>query len=149
MNELNLKSSRASWVQENFITQDTEALSADANKDVIAATTELARQRENLKGKKCPKRRRANSNYSNFATSLPAPSNPEERDKLTKIAAAMSSAIMAQENIVPTAKKASAKILMNCRQHSSKVATPEELKKAWLGWHSVAGSHRDEYAKIR
>ena len=30
LNELQVKTARASWVQENFITDDTEALSADA-----------------------------------------------------------------------------------------------------------------------
>ena len=40
--DLNVKYSRADWVKSTFITDDTEAMSAEANKDVIAATTELA-----------------------------------------------------------------------------------------------------------
>ena len=42
--DLNLKYQRADWVKSTYITQDTEELSAEANKDVIAATTELAEQ---------------------------------------------------------------------------------------------------------
>src|SRR6266849_7785377 len=40
--DLQVKASRASWVQENFITDDTEQAAADANEALDAATTELA-----------------------------------------------------------------------------------------------------------
>ena len=40
--DLWIKSGRASWVSENFITDDTEQISADADAAVKAATTELA-----------------------------------------------------------------------------------------------------------
>ncbi|MEP6636839.1 MAG: M2 family metallopeptidase, partial [Acidobacteriota bacterium] len=42
--DLNVKFSRADWVKSTYITDDTEALSAEANKQVIAATTELAEE---------------------------------------------------------------------------------------------------------
>src|SRR5215207_351536 len=42
LNDLGLRAQRASWVQSTFITEDTEALAADTNKDYIAAVTELA-----------------------------------------------------------------------------------------------------------
>ena len=44
LNDLTVKASRASWVQSNFITDDTEIMSADANEALIGATTELAKQ---------------------------------------------------------------------------------------------------------
>src|SRR4051794_12913766 len=40
--DLSIKSSRADWIKSTFITDDTEALAAQANNDLIAATTELA-----------------------------------------------------------------------------------------------------------
>ena len=52
--ELNLKFSRADWVKSTFITDDTEALSAEANKDLIAATTELAEQSRRFEGLDLP-----------------------------------------------------------------------------------------------
>src|ERR1700688_2366014 len=42
--DLWIKSSRASWVAESFITDDTEAISADAEAAVKAAAADLARQ---------------------------------------------------------------------------------------------------------
>src|SRR6202163_1746189 len=42
--DLWIKSQRASWVAENFITDDTEAISADADQAVKAATDQLANE---------------------------------------------------------------------------------------------------------
>src|SRR5215207_10476941 len=42
--DLSIKSSRADWVKSTFITDDTEALAAEANENLIGATTELAEQ---------------------------------------------------------------------------------------------------------
>ena len=36
LNEIEVKAARGSWVQENFITDDTEALSADAQDQLTA-----------------------------------------------------------------------------------------------------------------
>ena len=40
--DLWIKSGRASWVAENFITEDTESINADADQAVKAATADLA-----------------------------------------------------------------------------------------------------------
>ena len=42
--DLWIKGQRASWVAENFITDDTEAVAADAEAAIKAATADLARQ---------------------------------------------------------------------------------------------------------
>jgi peptidyl-dipeptidase A len=42
--DLGVKASRAGWVQENFITVDTEAIAADANERANTAATNYAKQ---------------------------------------------------------------------------------------------------------
>jgi hypothetical protein len=44
LSDLTVKLNRAGWVQENFITDDTEALSADAEDQITAVTTEMVDQ---------------------------------------------------------------------------------------------------------
>lgn len=44
LGELSVKVNQAEWVQENFITDDTEALSAGAQEEFTAVTTELIDQ---------------------------------------------------------------------------------------------------------
>ena len=42
--DLGIKASRASWVAENFITDDTEQISADANEILNTASTNYAKE---------------------------------------------------------------------------------------------------------
>jgi len=41
---LGVKASHANWVQENFITEDTELLAADANQNLNALSVDLAKK---------------------------------------------------------------------------------------------------------
>lgn len=54
LNDLSVKANRAAWVQENFITDDTEAMSADAQDQGTAATTELVEQAKRFDGLTMP-----------------------------------------------------------------------------------------------
>jgi peptidyl-dipeptidase A len=87
--DLNLKYSRADWVKSVFITDDTELLSADANKEVIAATTELAEQSRKFDGLQLSTDTARKLKVLKLALVLPAPKNPAERDELTKLAASL------------------------------------------------------------
>src|ERR1700712_4507493 len=44
LDSLNTRSQRATWVQENFITDDTEILNAQASRDLAVAVQQLAMQ---------------------------------------------------------------------------------------------------------
>ena len=144
---LGVKGSRASWVQENFITQDTEALSADANNENIAAVTELALAARKFDGQKMSDETARKLKLLKLQLTLPAPGNAAERDELTKIAAAMSSAY-GSGKYCPDGEKGKCQTLDDLSATLAKSRNPEELKKAWLGWHSVAGSHREQYARF-
>src|SRR5436853_7677635 len=54
LQDLGVRASRASWVQENFITDDTEVLSAQAQEKATAAVTQLALDARRFDGLKMP-----------------------------------------------------------------------------------------------
>src|SRR5258705_6910227 len=54
LRDLTIKASRAGWVEENFITDDTEAMAADAQDQLAAATTELIEKAKRYEGVKMP-----------------------------------------------------------------------------------------------
>src|SRR5438067_641686 len=54
LNDVNVKAQRTEWVAENFITDDTEAIAAQANDQLIAATTRLAEQARRFDKLKLP-----------------------------------------------------------------------------------------------
>ncbi|HWQ35824.1 MAG TPA: M2 family metallopeptidase [Blastocatellia bacterium] len=147
LNDLNIKLSRAGWVQSNFITEDTEALNADANKEFIAATTELAEAARRFEGQKMSDETARKLKLLKLSLTLPAPSDPKERDELTKIAAAME-ADYGKGKYCPEGDKGKCLNLDDLEKILRESRNPDELKKAWLGWHAIAGSHRDQYARF-
>ncbi len=50
--DLGVKASRASWVEENFITEDTEKITADANEVLNPASTTYAKKAHRFDGLK-------------------------------------------------------------------------------------------------
>src|SRR2546421_10024904 len=59
--ELSIKVNQATWVHDNFITEDTEALAADANDENTAVTTELVSKPNGSHGCQCLPELRATS----------------------------------------------------------------------------------------
>src|SRR5574341_164338 len=78
LKELDLKTARAAWVQSNFITDDTEAMAADA-------ATELAKKSRRFEGLKLPADVKRKLWLMKIALSAPPPSNAKDRDELIKI----------------------------------------------------------------
>ena len=88
--DLSTKAGRAQWVQSNFITQDTEAIAADLNKDLIAAAMELAKAATRFDGVALPPELERKMMLLKLAPlPLPAPSDPKLQEELTQIMTGM------------------------------------------------------------
>ena len=145
--DLNIKAGRADWVKSTFITDDTESLAAEANENLIAATTELAeeaRRFENLDLSPDAKRK---LKLLKLSLTLPAPKDPKERNELTKIAASMEGDY-GKGKYCPEGDKGKCLSLPDLEQIMGTSRDPEELKKAWLGWHQIAVPIRKDYVRF-
>src|SRR5882724_1035540 len=80
---LSVKTSRADWVKSTYITDDTETLSAEANRDLIAVTTELAEKSRRFDGLPLSPEVARKIKLLKLSLTLPAPANEAERDELT------------------------------------------------------------------
>ena len=145
--ELNIKYSRADWVKSTFITDDTEALSAEANKQVIEATTELAEQSRRFDGLDLPYDTARKIKLIKLALTLPAPSNPTEREELTKIAASLEGDY-GKGKYCPDGDKGKCLSLSEMEVILANSRDPEELKRIWLGWHQVSPPYRKNYQRF-
>src|SRR2546427_13022282 len=74
--ELTVKVNRATWVQENFITDDTEALAADAIDQSTAVITELVEQSKRFEGLKMPPDLARKFTLLKLSLTAPAPKDP-------------------------------------------------------------------------
>jgi peptidyl-dipeptidase A len=145
--DLNVKFSRADWVKSTFITDDTEAMSADANKDVIAATTELAEQSRRFEGLDLPYDVARKLKLLKLSLTLPAPKDPTERDELTKLAASLEGDY-GKGKYCPDGDKGKCLSLGDMEEIMGSSRDPEELKRIWLGWHQVSPPYRKDYARF-
>ncbi|HEU0175832.1 MAG TPA: M2 family metallopeptidase [Blastocatellia bacterium] len=157
-----IKDSRASWVQSNFITDDTEVIAADNKDNLIAAIKELADQSRRFDGLQLSPDVARKIKLLKLAVPLPAPSNPAEREELTKIAVGMESAYgkfeycpeQGAESGAPKAGEKSGEARKKClslgdlEKIMAENRNPEELKKAWTGWHKVSPQYRKDYARF-
>src|SRR5712692_4671548 len=143
--EISTKVNQAGWVHENFITEDTEALSADANDELTAVTTELVEQGKRFDGLKLPSDLSRKFLLLKLSLTAPGPKDPALRKEMNDIAAALDSDY-GKGKYCPSPDKclditAIEKIMGESRD-------PKELKDLWVGWHAVGAPMRKRYARF-
>jgi peptidyl-dipeptidase A len=145
--DLNVKYARADWIKSTYITHDSETLSAEANKELIAATTELAEQARRFEGLDVSPDTLRKLKLLKLSLTLPAPKDPAERDELTKIAASMDSDY-GKGKYCPEGNTGKCLSLGEMEEIMGTSRDPEELKKIWLGWHKVSPPYRKDYVRF-
>jgi peptidyl-dipeptidase A len=145
LDQANIKVSHATWVQENFITEDTQALAADAIDEATALTTDLVKKAQRFDGLQMPPDLARKFLLLKLSLTAPAPSDPALRKEMTTIGVSMDSDygkgkycrkngecldITAIEHIMATSRN------------------PEELKELWTGWHAIAPPMRQRYSRF-
>ena len=150
LNDLSVKASRASWVQSNFITDDTEIISADANEALIGATTELAKQAtryDHLKLSDELSRKMLLLKLS-AAVPAPAPSDPKELAELARIGTSLEADYGKGQYCPKTGKHAGQCLEIGEIEKIMATSTdPDELKDLWEGWRTVGPPMRDRYTR--
>jgi peptidyl-dipeptidase A len=145
--ELSIKAGRADWVKSTFVTDDTELIAAEANEQLIAATTTLAEQSRKFDNADLSPAAKRKLKLLKLALTLPAPKDPAERSELTKIAASMEGEY-GKGKYCPDGDKGKCLSLPDLENIINTSRDPEELKKAWLGWHQIAIPIREEYVRF-
>ena len=145
--DLNIKTGRAEWVKSTFITDDTESLAADANETLIAATTELAEQARQFETVDLSPEGKRKLKLLKLSLTLPAPKDSAERKELTKLAASMEGDY-GKGKYCPEGDKGKCLGITELDEIMGTSRNPEELKKAWLGWHQIAIPIRKEYVRF-
>jgi peptidyl-dipeptidase A len=145
--DLNIKAGRADWVKSTFITDDTEALAAESNETLIGATTELAEQARRFENTDVSPETKRKLKLLKLSLTLPAPKDPAERSELTKLAASMEGDY-GKGKYCPDGDKGKCLSLPDLEQIIGSSRDPEELKKAWLGWHQIAIPIRKDYVRF-
>lgn len=143
--DLWIAAERASWVQQTFITDDTEKLAAEAKGRVIAATLEAAAEARRFESLALPEEVARKLRLLKTSLSLVAPSDPALRQELTETVASLEGAY-SKGTYCPEGKPC-----LDLNQISARMADsrdPQELLDLWEGWHAIAPPMREKYARF-
>jgi peptidyl-dipeptidase A len=145
LKELSLKGNQATWVQSNFITEDTEAIAADAIDEATAATTELAEQAKRFDGLNMPPDLARKFMLLRLLLTAPAPKDPALRREMTQIGTSLEGDYGRGKYC---RKPDDCLDITAIEKIMSESRDPNELKDLWVGWHAIAPPMRQRYARF-
>ncbi len=136
---------RADWVRSTYITDDTEAVAAQANERAIAAGVAYAKKATRFGRLKLPADVARKVELLKLSLTLAAPSNPKEAAELTRITASMEGAY-GKGKYKPQGKNE----LVGLEELSkimAKSRDPKELLDVWRGWHAIAPPIKKDFVR--
>ena len=139
---------QAAWVNSNFITDDTEALSAAgevATAEYITKTIKESVRFDALSGKLPPDVERQ-LHLLKIAQVVPAPSNDAERNELAAATTWMQSAY-GKGKYCPKGEGQKCLTLGDLSATIAKSRKYDELLDAWKGWHSISPPMRERFGR--
>ncbi len=148
----------ASWVNETFITDDTEALAAAGEEATAAYVGEAIKRSRRYRAieSQLPADVARKLYLLSLAQTIPAPDNAKKRAELAGIEAFMTSAYGKGQYCPPKGsplleslkKKPGACLHLDELSRVLRTSRkPEELAEAWSGWHSVAAPWKGKYVR--
>jgi peptidyl-dipeptidase A len=145
--DLEIKAQRAAWVEENFITVDTEQMAADANQEVTAKGVRLSRGAHHFESISLPPELARKILLLEISTLLPSPADPALQKELAAIETSLDGDY-GKGTWCPDGPQGKCVDVTALGQLMASSRDPEELKKAWAGWQAVGAPMRDRYARM-
>jgi peptidyl-dipeptidase A len=143
--EVNVEASRADWVKDTYITEDTEILAAKADERAINARVELAKQATRFDHLKLPEDLARKMKLLKLSLTLATPSDPKESAELTQIVSSLEGTYGKGKWCPPGKDKCLdiediTRVMANSRD-------PKELRDAWVGWHAISRPMRKDFVR--
>jgi peptidyl-dipeptidase A len=145
--DLGVKASRSAWVHDNFITDDTEQMAADTGEVFNTAATNYAKQAHRFDHVALSPELARKRLLLELATGFPAPNDPKAQKELAQIQAWLEGAY-GKGKWCPDGDQKPCKDVTAIERLMATNRDPEELKRAWIGWHAVGAPMRERYARM-
>ena len=147
------EASRAAWVQETFITDDTEAIAAKANERLLTKTNEFVVAARRFDGLQMPPDLARKFMLLRLNGS---PTDPKLVAELTQVASSLDG-MYGKGKYCRTASAGAASTTSD-GDHClgidqldvlmAKSRDPKELQELWEGWHTISPPMREKYARL-
>jgi peptidyl-dipeptidase A len=147
---LNVEDQQADWVHENFITDDTEAVSAKADQRAIDEGVRLAKEATRFDQLDLPPDMARKMKLLKTGLVLATPADPKESEEVTRLAASLDGAY-GKGKYCPDRLKTTGHPCLDVEDITKIMATstkPDELLDAWRGWHAISPPMRRDFARF-
>jgi peptidyl-dipeptidase A len=147
--DLGNKVQRADWVHANFITDDTDQIAADADEELNTLTVQLATKAHRFDSLTLPPELARKMLLVKLSIGFPAPSNPADQKELAILSTSLAGDY-GKGKWCPDGASSAAKCMdITAIEHLLATSRdPEELKRAWIGWHAVGAPMRQRYTRL-
>ena len=146
--KLGVDSGRAGWVQETYITDDTELLSAQANQAANDAGARFAKEATKFDHVEVPADARRELNLLKVGLVLASPADPKQSDELSKIMARLESAYGKGKWCPDPSKPDTCKNIDDVTRILASSRNEKEIRDAWDGWHTIGPAMRSDYTRF-
>jgi peptidyl-dipeptidase A len=145
--DLGVKASRAEWVQENFITDDTQQIAAEASEQVNTLSVDLAKKAKRFDGLPLPPDMARKMTLLKLASGFPAPNDPASQKELAVVEASLNGDY-GKGKWCPDGANGKCLDVTAVGKLMATNRDADELKRAWIGWHAVGAPMRQRYARM-
>jgi peptidyl-dipeptidase A len=145
--DLGVKASRAGWVQENFITDDTEQIAAEAGEEANTAAAKYAKEAHRYDSVALSPELARKRLLLELATGFPAPDDPKAQKELAQVLASLDGDY-GKGKWCPDGPQGKCLDVTAVGKLMAESRNAEELKRAWLGWHAIGAPMRQRYARM-
>lgn len=140
LRKLWMERDRTSWVNMNFITDDTDQLASSSEEASMAYLSTKIREARRFEGMQLPPDVARQLALLKLAGAAPAPDNAAERAELASVLTQMGS-LYGKGKFCPDRLKGSKKPCLSLHELDdimAKSRKSDELLEAWNGWHAIA-----------
>jgi len=149
--DLSIKAGQAGWVAATYITNDTEALSAEAQKNYSVAVQRLATEATRFAKLDLPAELARKFELLKLSLAAPPPADPAKAEELTKIAVGLEADYGKGTYCRPSRSDGGQQECLQINELSRIMAEsrdPKELAEVWAGWRTIAPPMKDRYARF-
>jgi peptidyl-dipeptidase A len=145
---LGIESSQAGWVQNTYITPDTEAMSARASEAYMTAATNFSKQATQYDDVSLPDVERRQLTVLKNGLTMAAPADQKEAAELAQLVASLEGMYGRGKFCQDGESEEACLDIEEITEIMAKDRDPSRLLEVWEGWHSVGPPMKKSYARF-
>ena len=139
---------QAGWVQNTYITADTEAIAARSSEAYMSAVTEFAKRAAQYDDVQLEAAERRQLNVLKNALTMAAPADPKEAAELAQLVTSMEGTYGRGKFCQDGESEDGCLDIEEITEILATNRNPARLREVWEGWHSIAPPMKDSYVRF-